>query len=87
FKNLLYYKPNANPSAGQVQAVQDILKNFGSNGFYVECGANDGEYFSNSLWLESTLKWEGLLIEADPKIFKHLKSKNRKAWIGGFGLS
>ncbi|CAG7826859.1 unnamed protein product, partial [Allacma fusca] len=25
FKNLLYYKPNANPSAGQVQAVQDIL--------------------------------------------------------------
>ncbi|CAG7829839.1 unnamed protein product, partial [Allacma fusca] len=25
--------------------------------------------------------------EADPKIFKHLKSKNRKAWIGGFGLS
>ena len=57
------------------------------NPFYVECGAYDGEFFSNSIWLERDLKWEGLLIEADPETFDKLASKNRKAWTGKFCLS
>ena len=46
----------------------------------MECGALDGEVSSNTLYMERNLQWEGLLIEADPKNFNALKSKNRKVW-------
>ena len=36
------------------------------NGFFVECGALDGETRSNTLILEEELEWNGILIEADP---------------------
>lgn len=36
------------------------------NGFYVELGANDGLYQSNSLLLERKLNWRGILIEPTP---------------------
>ena len=36
------------------------------NGFFVECGAFDGETRSNTLILEEELEWNGILIEADP---------------------
>ena len=57
------------------------------NPFYVECGANDGEFSSNSIWLEQHLKWDGILIEGDPDTFNQLATKNRKAWTGKFCLS
>jgi len=66
--------------AGQSVAVSDLLKRK-RRGFFVECGAFDGERFSNSLFLERTLDWTGLLIETDPKNFELLKAKNRKAWL------
>lgn len=34
-------------------------------GFFVEFGAGDGEYLSNTLWLEQAKGWRGLLIEGD----------------------
>jgi len=46
----------------------------------VECGALDGETRSNTLSLEKKYNWQGILIEADPKNFKLLVQKNRKAW-------
>ena len=36
------------------------------NGFYIECGANDGIFQSNTLKLEKQYNWKGLLIEASP---------------------
>lgn len=33
------------------------------NGFFVECGANDGVTQSNTLLLEQELQWTGLLVE------------------------
>lgn len=36
-------------------------------GYFVELGAGDGIYLSNTLWLEREKGWGGLLIEGDPR--------------------
>ncbi|XP_065583743.1 protein Star-like isoform X2 [Artemia franciscana] len=68
-----------NPSMGQAQLLIQILKNK-KKGFFVECGALDGETRSNTLYMERFLGWEGVLIEADPSNYRELETKNRKAW-------
>ncbi|XP_059488980.1 uncharacterized protein LOC132204476 isoform X2 [Neocloeon triangulifer] len=65
---------------GIVPTVIQMLKNR-TNGFFVECGALDGEVASNTLTLERFFNWTGLLVEASPKELKLLNSKNRKAWV------
>ncbi|CAL4179855.1 unnamed protein product, partial [Meganyctiphanes norvegica] len=50
-------------------------------GFFVEAGALDGEFISNSLYLEQEMGWTGLLVEADPTLYEKMVVKNRKAWI------
>ena len=47
-----------------------------SNGFYIECGANDGVDQSNTWYFEKKMNWTGFLIEPHPLIFNELK-KNR----------
>lgn len=37
------------------------------NGFFIECGANDGLRQSNTYWFEKFRGWRGLLIEAVPE--------------------
>ena len=98
---------NIDPSAGQSQAVKDILMGLvsqqqrylwearlicltlskGPDGFFLDCGASDGEWYTNTLWVEKHLGWNGILIEADPRPLKSLLTKNRKAFIGNFCLS
>lgn len=56
-------------------------------GFFVEAGALDGEFLSNTLWLEKEKKWTGLLVEPDSIGFSALRMKNRKAWISNCCLS
>ena len=46
------------------------------NGFYIECGANDGVDQSNTWHFEKFKNWHGILIEAHQEIFRELK-KNR----------
>ena len=46
------------------------------NGFYIECGANDGVNQSNTWYFEKQLGWKGLLIEPVESVFNQLK-KNR----------
>ncbi|KAA0202958.1 hypothetical protein HAZT_HAZT009340 [Hyalella azteca] len=60
---------------------------FQHDGFFVECGALDGETRSNSLVFEKTLGWRGLLIEGDTKNYKLVHKKNRMAWTVGACLS
>ena len=48
------------------------------NGYYIECGANDGVDKSNTWYFEKQLDWHGMLIEPHPKLFKSLV-KNRGA--------
>ena len=46
------------------------------NGFFIECGANDGVNQSNTWYFEKKLNWRGILIEPVPNLFKEL-IKNR----------
>ena len=49
-------------------------------GFYVECGAFDGERSSNTLSLERERGWSGLLVEMDPYFYTQLIGKSRRSW-------
>ena len=66
--------------------ISELFKNK-TNGIFVEAGALDGQFLSNTLWLEKQLNWTGILIEPDPVNYKELSSKNRKSWISNSCLS
>ena len=57
------------------------------DGFFIECGAADGQRNSNTLYLELFYNWTGLLIEANPKYFTELLEKNRNAYLVNACLS
>jgi len=48
--------------------------------FFVEVGGFDGERFSNSLYFERSLGWDGLLVEANPYAYEKLLSRGRRAY-------
>ncbi|XP_017887714.1 uncharacterized protein LOC108629500 [Ceratina calcarata] len=70
----------ADTSAGQADIILETFNN-AKNGFFVECGAYDGETRSNTLVLERFFGWTGLLIEADPINFSKMVRKNRRALL------
>jgi FkbM family methyltransferase len=43
-----------------------------SNGYFVDIGAHDGVTYSNTLFYEKNLNWNGLLIEPTPRQYKKL---------------
>lgn len=52
------------------------------NGFYIECGANDGVNQSNTWYLEKYLGWKGLLIEPVEEVFRELiKNRGKKNYF------
>ncbi|CAL4102289.1 unnamed protein product, partial [Meganyctiphanes norvegica] len=73
-------------SMGQAKAVREIFKEK-KGGFFIECGALDGETLSNTLVLEHDLGWSGLLVEADPINYQNMMSKHRKSWTVNVCLS
>jgi FkbM family methyltransferase len=62
---------------GQDKYLNEFIFFSKQKGFFVEIGANNGVLFSNTLFFEKELNWNGLCIEANPIVFKDL-SKNRK---------
>lgn len=60
---------------------------FQSAGFFVEVGAVDGDFMSQTLYLEKNLNWTGLLIEPDPRAFDKLKQIKRNAWLTSLCIS
>ena len=60
-----------------VERLKQLLPNK-ENGIYVELGALDGVFQSNTKWLEDELKWTGILIEPSPNKFKECKSNRSK---------
>ena len=46
------------------------------NGFYIDCGANNGVDYSTTWYFEKYLNWRGILVEPVPEVFSELK-KNR----------
>jgi FkbM family methyltransferase len=51
------------------------------NGFFIECGAANGELFSNSLFFEKSRNWTGVLVEAEPKAFDEMMAKHRHSFL------
>lgn len=62
-------------------AFVDKLLSGRRNGFFIECGAVDGETYSNSLFFELQRNWTGLLIEGNPGYHRALLNKNRRAYV------
>jgi FkbM family methyltransferase len=78
--------PSVDPSTGQSHIAKKLFKGM-KKGFFVECGALDGETRSNTLSLERDFGWQGLLVEGDPKNYDLVIKKNRKAWTAGCCLA
>ena len=58
---------------GQVSRIEKILRLSKSNpksGFFIEAGAADGEWFSNTLYFERHHGWTGLLVEPNPDLLQ-----------------
>lgn len=48
-------------------------------GYFVEIGAADGVYLSNSWLLETQMGWQGVLAEPNPRFFESLRANRRCA--------
>ncbi len=76
----LYNEPSFTSQVGQDSWVCGEAFNGMTNGTFVDIGAHDGIQISNTYVLESTYKWSGLCIEANPETFQRLK-QNRRATL------
>ncbi|XP_026822819.1 uncharacterized protein LOC113560896 [Rhopalosiphum maidis] len=74
------------PSMGQAAEIAKII-DYTKGGFFIECGALDGETRSNTLYFERYYGWTGLLIEADPLNFAKMLKKGRRAYLSPSCLS
>ncbi|XP_037793537.1 uncharacterized protein LOC119589018 [Penaeus monodon] len=61
------------------QGILDVLRGK-RGGFFLEAGALDGYYQSNTFFLERDLGWTGLLVEPNPVFFEALLARHRRAW-------
>lgn len=59
-------------------ALQNYFHNM-HNGIYLEMGAFDGQKFSNTKIFDDSLKWRGLLIEANPEEFGRILANRPNA--------
>ena len=65
---------------GQVSRIEKILRLSKSNpkfGFFIEAGAADREWFSNTLYFERHHGWTGLLVEPNPDLLSNLVKTHR----------
>jgi len=64
---------------GQSAYVDALLKNR-TNGFFIECGAYNGEDLSNSLFFELKRNWTGLLVEVSTNHYREVLKRKRHAY-------
>jgi FkbM family methyltransferase len=64
--------------AGQDLWVFGEAFNEGRKGYFLDIGAHDGIYLSNTYILERRYDWNGICVEANPDSFAQLR-KNRRA--------
>ena len=80
-KNCIYNFSPSVSQAGQDAWIFGEVFNGKKHGFFLDIGANDGLIHSNSYKLEQRFKWAGICVEANPDIFKKLKSNRRAMCI------
>lgn len=64
---------------GQASRMETFFQGMGP-GFFLECGAADGETLSNTLLLEMKHNWTGVLIEANPATYKGIRPRHRNVF-------
>jgi len=64
---------------GQAAKIEKILGGM-KGGFFLECGAADGETLSNTLLLEMKYNWTGVLIEANPSTYLGIRERHRNVY-------
>ena len=62
------------------KATIDRLLDGKRNGFFFEVGALDGQLYSNTLNLEVSMNWTGILVEPDPINYGNLRKLNRNSY-------
>eukprot|EP00095_Tigriopus_kingsejongensis_P006167 maker-scaffold40_size501252-snap-gene-2.16 protein:Tk06167 transcript:maker-scaffold40_size501252-snap-gene-2.16-mRNA-1 annotation:"hypothetical protein DAPPUDRAFT_224483" len=65
--------------ANQAQIIDKLLQGL-TNGFFIESGAADGVFFSNSLFFEVHRNWSGILIEPNPTQYQALTKAQRNCY-------
>jgi uncharacterized protein (DUF2249 family) len=65
-------KWHSQPATAQDQWVIEASQGQ-RDGFFVEIGGYDGLRHSNTLALEESFRWTGLLVEADPELFEQAR--------------
>ena len=68
------------PSLRNLDSKLEDYLNF-DNGVFLEIGANDGFTQSNTYYLEKFRKWEGVLIEPIPKLYKKCKRERKNSEV------
>lgn len=66
---------------GQDHFLNELFFQNKKNGFFVDIGANDPEYNSNSYFFENSLAWRGLAIEPQKKFQAEWKRARRAEFI------
>jgi FkbM family methyltransferase len=64
---------------GPPEILCGLQKYLGSNGFFIEAGAVDGVFDSNTYYLERFCGWHGILIEPMPDMFRRLKTNRPRS--------
>lgn len=65
--------------------MEPYLKDI-KNGFYIECGANNGVWQSNTLYFYEKYGWRGLLIEPNPFLFQFCKKLRPNDIVENYAL-
>lgn len=73
-KRFLYKHSLMTSQAGQDYWIYGEAFNEKRCGYFVDIGAHDGIYLSNTYILESKYNWSGICIEANPVTFKKLRN-------------
>lgn len=76
-KPLLWSRRRNVSQAGQDFWVYGEAFNEMRNGYFVDIGAADGVYLSNTLLLERRYGWHGICVEANPEVFERLRRRRR----------
>lgn len=70
-------------SHGQDLYIANDLLGHVSQGVFVEIGANDGVYLSNTYFFEKARNWSGIAVEPLPEAYKKLKENRACIAING----
>ncbi|XP_053648084.1 uncharacterized protein [Cherax quadricarinatus] len=65
------------PSFNTTETFIRTLTQGQEGGVFVEVGAQDGLWLSNTWWLETERGWRGLLLESDPSNYRLLRGSAR----------